>query len=198
MGGVGWFARYKSWMKKDTRRTKDRKDWERWKDHWTARDPYEHYPSKEKTCSMCGETKPVLEFNIERRRKTGLNGRCRDCTKDSSRKWSRKHGQRQYRGIASIPKDWLTARDGNCHLCGKHTKMLHLDHCHETGVARGLLCRTCNTSLGGLGDNEDGLMRALSYLRKFADGSQKNSPVHSPPQRDERRRRPILGRAPCG
>jgi hypothetical protein len=40
-----------------------------------------------------------------------------------------------------------------------------VDHCHRTGVIRGILCSLCNTGLGKLGDNEAGLMRAILYLR---------------------------------
>jgi hypothetical protein len=40
-----------------------------------------------------------------------------------------------------------------------------VDHDHETGAIRGLLCKHCNSSLGKLGDNLEGLMRAVDYLK---------------------------------
>ncbi len=43
---------------------------------------------------------------------------------------------------------------------------LHVDHCHETGRARELLCRRCNTSLGGFREREDLLAAAIAYLQK--------------------------------
>jgi recombination endonuclease VII len=54
-----------------------------------------------------------------------------------------------------------------CECCGKppESKGLALDHCHESGAFRGWLCWHCNTAIGKLGDNEQGLMRALNYLR---------------------------------
>jgi len=56
-----------------------------------------------------------------------------------------------------------------CECCGRTSKRhLALDHCHETGVFRGWLCFDCNTGVGKLGDNEQGLLRALKYLRRTA------------------------------
>ncbi len=42
----------------------------------------------------------------------------------------------------------------------------HIDHDHNTGAFRGWLCHKCNCGIGLLGDNEEGLERALRYLRK--------------------------------
>jgi len=41
-----------------------------------------------------------------------------------------------------------------------------LDHCHETGVYRGALCMSCNTSLGKLGDDLDLVISRLKTYRK--------------------------------
>jgi hypothetical protein len=55
-----------------------------------------------------------------------------------------------------------------CECCGTITApdKLHLDHDHVTHAFRGWLCRTCNLGIGSLGDNVDGLQRAIAYLRK--------------------------------
>jgi hypothetical protein len=42
---------------------------------------------------------------------------------------------------------------------------LNLDHCHDTKMFRGWLCRSCNTGIGSLGDDIGGLEKALVYLR---------------------------------
>jgi hypothetical protein len=42
---------------------------------------------------------------------------------------------------------------------------MNIDHCHETNEVRGILCSGCNTGLGHLGDNIDGLLRAVAYLK---------------------------------
>lgn len=60
----------------------------------------------------------------------------------------------------------VAAQDGLCSLCARKPKgTLVIDHCHETGKIRGLLCPQCNTALGRLGDTIEGLERALRYLR---------------------------------
>lgn len=66
------------------------------------------------------------------------------------------------------PKDWdsiLEAQKGRCAICGR-TNDLCVDHDHTTGKIRGILCRKCNKNIGGLGDNEEGLAKALAYLHE--------------------------------
>ena len=61
-------------------------------------------------------------------------------------------------------------QDGCCWICGKHQDelkwALHVDHDHETGEIRGLLCRKCNSLLGYAEDNLDTLSNAINYLTK--------------------------------
>jgi hypothetical protein len=55
------------------------------------------------------------------------------------------------------------AQGGLCKICGKE-KRLVVDHCHETGQVRGMLCFSCNTGIGQLGDSVDMLKAAIAYL----------------------------------
>jgi hypothetical protein len=77
-------------------------------------------------------------------------------------------------------------QDHRCKICGIHesknsvdkngrVKRLAIDHDHNTGQIRGLLCSACNIALGGFKDNIDSLKRAILYL----DGS-KNSKQYMP------------------
>ena len=58
---------------------------------------------------------------------------------------------------------------GCCAVCGTHqtemNKALAVDHDHNTGEIRGLLCDKCNQGIGFLGDNVVGLENALKYLK---------------------------------
>lgn len=57
---------------------------------------------------------------------------------------------------------------GRCQLCGEEPETargLHIDHCHETGRVRGLLCTHCNRGLGGFRDRPDLLAKAIEYLK---------------------------------
>lgn len=62
----------------------------------------------------------------------------------------------------------LINHDFRCALCKRHmTEFKHglgVDHCHETGKIRGMLCMPCNTSLGYFGDTPEALTKVLSYL----------------------------------
>lgn len=44
---------------------------------------------------------------------------------------------------------------------------LAVDHCHETGVVRGLLCIACNLAIGKLGDSPERLRRLATYLERI-------------------------------
>lgn len=66
----------------------------------------------------------------------------------------------------------LKDQEGKCAICGvamtgENRKLVpHVDHCHDTGLVRGLLCQSCNVGLGRFEDNVDRLEAALRYLRQ--------------------------------
>jgi hypothetical protein len=68
--------------------------------------------------------------------------------------------------------DALIEAQGNaCAICGAHPpkgRRLHIDHDHETGAVRGLLCSRCNQGVGFFRDIPELLVRAAGYLRKAA------------------------------
>lgn len=69
----------------------------------------------------------------------------------------------QYNEIFIIQK-------GCCSICGRHQsefrKALAVDHDHETGKIRGLLCSNCNAMLGYANDNQQVLLKAVEYLKE--------------------------------
>ena len=58
------------------------------------------------------------------------------------------------------------SQNGKCAICGIPivTKECDIDHDHETGAVRGLLCGPCNTGIGMLRDNFVVAVRAAEYL----------------------------------
>ena len=62
-----------------------------------------------------------------------------------------------------------TEQGGRCAICGnpprKGTK-LGVDHCHRTGLVRGLLCDLCNRAIGLLYDDPNRCFKAAMYLRR--------------------------------
>ncbi len=55
-----------------------------------------------------------------------------------------------------------------CAICGgQPTKgRLAVDHCHESGTVRGLLCERCNMALGLLDDDTDRMRKAADYVER--------------------------------
>ncbi len=61
----------------------------------------------------------------------------------------------------------LAEQGGGCAVCGrapKAGKSLHVDHDHESGYVRGLLCFSCNAALGHLQDDLGRIDAALVYV----------------------------------
>jgi hypothetical protein len=57
----------------------------------------------------------------------------------------------------------MAAQDSKCAICGKESKKLDIDHDHETGKVRGLLCGPCNRKLHAI-ENKTFMAAALAYL----------------------------------
>jgi hypothetical protein len=83
---------------------------------------------------------------------------------------ARTRSRRRYYGLdPAIYEQFLKSQNGLCAICQnppRPGKILDVDHDHESGMVRGLLCHGCNWSLGVLGDNLEGIWRAVDYLRR--------------------------------
>lgn len=80
---------------------------------------------------------------------------------------TRKFRLKKY-GMTFDDYDKLLAKQGGvCGICKqspKPGKILGVDHCHASGVVRGLLCDYCNQALGLFKDNTQALLSAVDYL----------------------------------
>lgn len=107
-----------------------------------------------------------------------------DGTKEYMREWHRQaraanpeyYADLDLRKLYGVTLEWyndrLEEQNGTCAICkepettkirGK-TISLSVDHCHNTGTARGLLCTSCNRGLGMFRDKVDYLKSAIEYL----------------------------------
>jgi len=130
-----------------------------------------------KKCPKCGEEKGASEFYKTDRTNDGLYGYCKPCTKqyrdENPKKKEQSKGQRlKYKfGITLDDYNKMFAEQGGCcAICGdhqsNHQRAFAVDHCHDTGKVRGLLCINCNTGIGKLNDDPALLRIAISYLEK--------------------------------
>jgi ferric-dicitrate binding protein FerR (iron transport regulator) len=70
----------------------------------------------------------------------------------------------------------VAAQDGKCAICAKPPQgSFHVDHCHETGEVRDLLCGKCNRGLGMYHDDPRLLTRAAWYLDRHKHAAARRS-----------------------
>lgn len=137
-----------------------------------------------KRCTGCGESKPVDDFyrastNPENIRYRYRAQPCKQCTKGVRKRWREENAdvllERQIGytlkfkfGISREDYETrLAAQGGGCAICGKpppEKRRHHVDHDHETGAVRGVLCGHCNTGLGLFGEDIALLESAAAYL----------------------------------
>lgn len=106
-------------------------------------------------CPKCGST------DWKTKPKTGFRY-CNTCHKrrnlDAKRKRLYGITRKQY-------EEMVMAQCGLCAICGNSDiKPLSVDHCHETGKVRALLCHPCNVGLGLFKDDVSRLENARAYL----------------------------------
>jgi len=127
-----------------------------------------------RVCPDCGEDRRDMFYLDINGNKT--NARCRECHKlYCNANWHSKTPiQKQASRVKAMygmePEEYIALHEkqgGKCAICQNEPttqRGLHLDHCHETGAIRGLLCHNCNVALGCLNDDPALMMRAIKYL----------------------------------
>jgi len=115
--------------------------------------------SPEKKCIRCFKTKSLDVFE-KKKRELNYRNICFTCRSSANkiatqlkRAYVKEHGQ---------PDAY-----SSCSICSATPKTLVFDHCHKTNVFRGWICRSCNCAIGKLGDDVQGLQKALAYLQEF-------------------------------
>lgn len=124
-------------------------------------------------CPDCGQEKPEDEFPRNRRTSTGRGTYCKACHNARTRETvkrlygdSREYHLRQKYGIGVADYDRMVAEQGGlCKVCRKRAAT-QIDHDHESGAIRGILCLYCNAALGALHDDPKLIERAIKYLER--------------------------------
>jgi len=117
----------------------------------------------DKTCGNCKVKKLAREFLVSYRTLDGLSWSCNRCRRSSE-------FMRLYGITIEEYEAMCEEQQGLCKICNNPESIdgrsLAVDHCHNTGAVRGLLCGKCNKALGLLNDNTILMERAIAYLRR--------------------------------
>lgn len=99
-----------------------------------------------------------------------LTSNCVECDRAAR---ARRSEARKYYRIKKLygldAAEYEAMMGGSCAICGakaSDTFKLHVDHCHESGRVRGVLCNKCNQGLGLFNDSGALLLAAMEYLKK--------------------------------
>ncbi|TWV56521.1 recombination endonuclease VII [Streptomyces misionensis] len=117
-------------------------------------------PSGHKLCRACGEVKPWSDWHRNATASDGLSTRCKACRAAEGRA---DHLKRQY-GLTETERDLLVASQGGVRCICPAAPPAHVDHSHETGRVRGVLCFSCNAALGQFKDQPEVIRRAAAYV----------------------------------
>ncbi|MGZ9930008.1 endonuclease VII domain-containing protein [Streptomyces sp. NC-S4] len=117
-------------------------------------------PSGHKRCPQCEEIKPHSEWEPNKTTSDGWSSYCRSCRAKRNRA---SYFVRKY-GITEAERDeMIAAQGGVCVIC-RIAPAEHVDHDHQTGKVRGVLCFSCNAALGQFKDRPDVMRRAAAYV----------------------------------
>ena len=148
-----------------------------------------------KRCNRCKINKPRSDFFVNSKRSDGLQTYCKPCHLEYGReryanpeaftrrqmnrdiyKERRKLSSRKWylKSTYGITEEYylklLSLGNNSCWICKEsYSYNLHLDHNHDNGKIRGLLCGECNRALGLFKDNKNILKLAIGYLEQFED-----------------------------
>lgn len=140
-----------------------------------------------KTCQVCNRELELFEFPRGKQRMDGsysYRPTCKDCTveqnldhyhnkggKEKQKQRSFKNNLKKYGITPETYQQLFTQQEGKCAICSssevsvaRRSYNLFVDHDHETGKVRGLLCHHCNTGLGHFKDKTEALQKAIEYL----------------------------------
>ena len=138
---------------------------------------------EQKKCTKCQNVKSLENFAVRKRRKSGFASWCSEClnewrrkdkikTKNKYQDYEFARGLKRFYGLTVHQyESMLLKQNGCCDCCGIHEskfkRRLHVDHDHETGKIRALLCTECNPGLGYFKHSIERLELAVQYLKKF-------------------------------
>lgn len=115
----------------------------------------------QKLCVDCKRRRRPSAYTLSPTWGKRRHNRCDDC----HRVFLRDHNLQQRYGITLAQYEELNeAQGGRCLTCKDESDKLVVDHCHESGKIRGLLCHPCNLTIGQAKDDPARLIALAKYL----------------------------------
>lgn len=125
---------------------------------------YKKHPEKKKAKDKKYKQQHLEQIKIQQKEYRNMP-KYSQKQRDYIRNW---HLKTTYSITTDDYNDMFIEQGGCCAICGTHQsklkKILRVDHCHETGRVRGLLCDGCNIALSRMKDNINILQNAIKYL----------------------------------
>jgi len=123
-----------------------------------------------KNCKACNTEKPMSEFYSHKR--DGFQSRCKPCQRAYTKPNDRKiHLRRKFGMSLDQYNNLFRKQSGKCAICEAHQSSLKVslsvDHNHNTGTLRGLLCTQCNFALGAMREDKDSIKAMITYLERY-------------------------------
>jgi hypothetical protein len=137
-----------------------------------------------KTCTCCGQPKPLNMFHNNRDKWDGLVDACKPCNRLKVNKWRKDFPEKaknadikkNYGITLSDKLNMLESQGRVCAACGtdqpggKYNEW-HIDHNHATGKVRELLCADCNMALGVVRESIPRLEGLVRYMNKHTQAA---------------------------
>lgn len=150
---------------------------------WKKRKPDEvefDIATQTKNCFGCKDRKDFKDFSKDSGSLDGRFSTCKECqsirSKEMTPEYRRSKQLKMLYGITQEHYESLLERQGfRCAICGAKeaggpTSSFKIDHCHDSGHVRGLLCNKCNLGIGHLQDDIAILHKAIEYLNENRTG----------------------------
>lgn len=147
-----------------------------------------------KACTLCKVVKPLEDFYWTTRPsgEKARHSRCKVCRRQQFKNWSKTDQGKQVKRKGIIYRNYgiteeqynlmFEKQNGCCAICKRPESMHHkhrskplqlsVDHDHETGEVRALLCSKCNVGLGSFEDRPDFLEAAAAYIKSFKNSTE--------------------------
>ena len=110
----------------------------------------------------------MSDFGKNSSKKNGLQTYCKTCNNDYQRNWQY---LKRYGITLDDYNEMFISQNGCCGICGTHQlefkDVLNLDHNHDTGDVRELLCNDCNWAIGHAKESTQRLKKMIKYLEKY-------------------------------